>query len=131
MRLRLHVCDGQRLSHCHSAEWPILVDHSDRRVNAEMVECSPSGYVRINSEGASATQLNYTATGIAVTMNGRGDTLLGCGLRLGSSAAGGVLMGGYSDHANQITVKGVGEKRRLFTSPAGIRRTHTWMIRGW
>ena len=82
-------------------------------VNAETVECSRSGYVRTNSESASATQLNYTGTGIAVTMNGRGDTLLGCGLRLGSSAGGGVLMGGYSDHANQITVNGGGRETTL------------------
>jgi hypothetical protein len=34
-------------------------------VNAETVECSRSGYVRTNSESASATQLNYTGTGIA------------------------------------------------------------------
>ncbi len=82
-------------------------------VNAETVECSRSGYVRTNGESASATQLNYTGTGIAVTMNGRGDTLLGCGLRLGSSSAGGVLMGGYSDHANQITVNGGGRETTL------------------
>lgn len=82
-------------------------------VNAEMVECSRSGYVRTNSESAFATQLNYTGTGVAVTMNGGGDTLLGCGLRLGSSAAGGVLMGGYSDHANQITVNGGGRETTL------------------
>jgi len=99
-------------------------------VNAEEVECSRSGYVQNHSEGASTTQLSYAGTGVAVTMNGQGDTFSGCNLLLGSSAAGGILMGGYSDHADQITVSGGGTGTTLVDiSGRGTEDAH-WRIRG-
>lgn len=76
-------------------------------VDAEEVECSRSGYVG-SSVDETVAQLEYAGAGVAVTMNGRGDSLFGCGLRLGASAAGGVWMGGHSDYASQITVSGGG-----------------------
>jgi hypothetical protein len=76
--------------------------------DAEEVECSPSGYVGSGVEEPEAAQLDYSGPGVAVTMNGRGDSLVGCGLRLGASAAGGVWMSGHSDRADQITVSGGG-----------------------
>ena len=77
-------------------------------VDGEEVECSRSGYIRTGGEPIRGAQLEYSGAGIEVTMNGSGDTLLGCGLRLGTSAVGGVLMGGHSDFASQITVSGGG-----------------------
>jgi hypothetical protein len=82
-------------------------------VNGEEVECSRSGYVQTGNQRAPIAQLNYSGTGIAVTMNGRGDTLLGCSVSLGPSAATGVLMSGYSDYASQITMIGGGSGTTL------------------
>ncbi len=86
--------------------------------NAEELECSQSGFVQNTNQGASATQLRYTGTGTAITMNGRGDTLLGCNLLLDPSASVGVLMGGFSDHANQITVSG-GDEHAILVHISG------------
>ncbi len=76
-------------------------------LDGEEVECSRSGYVGSGVDAPSA-QLEYTGSGVAVTMNGRGDSLLGCSLRLDASAAGGIWMGGHSDRADQVTVSGGG-----------------------
>ncbi len=76
--------------------------------DAEEVECSRSGYVGSSADAPMAAQLEYAGSGVAVTMNGRGDSLLGCSLRLGASAAGGIWMGGHSDRADQVTVSGGG-----------------------
>jgi len=81
--------------------------------DAEEVECSPSGYVESGDDEQAAGQLEYAGAGIAVTMNGRGDSLLGCGLRLGSSAMGGVWMRGHSDRADHIMVSGGGTATTL------------------
>ncbi len=75
---------------------------------AEEVECSRSGYVGSGVGAPAAAQLEYAGSGVAVTMNGRGDSLLGCSLRLGASAAGGIWLGGHSDRAEQVTVSGGG-----------------------
>lgn len=76
-------------------------------VDGEVVECSRSGFVGSGRDEV-ATQLEYVGEGVAVTMNGRGESLAGCSLRLGASAANGVWMGGHSDRASQITVSGGG-----------------------
>ena len=75
--------------------------------DGEDVECSRSGYVGSGKEEV-PTQLYYEGAGVAVTMNGRGDSIAGCSLRLGASAAIGVWIGGHSDRASQITVSGGG-----------------------
>jgi hypothetical protein len=75
--------------------------------DAEELECSPSGYVGSGRESIRA-QLDYEGTGTAVTMNGRASFLLGCNLRLGTSAAVGVWMSGHSDRASRITISGGG-----------------------
>jgi len=91
-------------------------------VNAEEVECSRSGYIS-DGQHAPETQLEYAGSGTAVTMGGRGDTLRGCGLRLGEATAIGVLMGGHSNHASQITVSGGGTGTTLVrVSGAASRR---------
>lgn len=76
-------------------------------VDGEEVECSRSGYMGSWREEV-ATQLEYTGGGVAVTMNGRGDSIVGYSLRLSAKAATGVWMGGHSDRASQITVRGAG-----------------------
>ncbi len=76
-------------------------------LDAEEVECSRSGYVGSGVD-APAAQLDYAGSGVAVTMNGRGDSLLGCSLLLGASSAIGIWMGGHSDRADQVTVSGGG-----------------------
>src|SRR5271155_2807700 len=76
-------------------------------VDGEELECSRSGYIT-DSQRDPALQLEYSGNGVAVTMNGRGQTLRGCGLRLGQSAVAGVLIGGHSNYASEITVSGGG-----------------------
>lgn len=75
--------------------------------DAEELECSHSGYVGSGKDEV-VSQLEYDGTGIAVTMSGRGNSLIGCGLRLGSSAAVGIWMSGHSNRVSQITVSGGG-----------------------
>ena len=77
-------------------------------VDEEQVECFRSGYVGSSVDAPAAAQLEYAGSGVAVTMKGSGDSLSGCGLRLGASAAGGVWMGGHSNYASQIMVSGGG-----------------------
>jgi hypothetical protein len=81
-------------------------------VDAEEIECSRSGYIT-DGRHEPVMQLEYAGSGIAVTMAGRGDTLRGCGLRLGTTATVGVLIGGYSNHASEITVSGGGTATTL------------------
>jgi hypothetical protein len=76
-------------------------------VDGEEVECSRSGYIS-DGQHAPVVQMEYAGNGVAVTMAGRGDTLRGCGLRLMETATAGVLIGGHSNYANQITVSGGG-----------------------
>jgi hypothetical protein len=71
-------------------------------VDGEEMECSRSGYIA-DGQHEPETQLEYKGSEIAVTMNGRGDTLRGCGLRLGEATDIGVLMGGHSNYASQIS----------------------------
>jgi hypothetical protein len=80
--------------------------------DGEQLECSRSGYVG-SGRGEIVAQLEYPGEGIAVTMSGRGDSLVGCGLRLGPSVAGGVWISGHSDRASQITVSGGGTATTL------------------
>src|SRR5277367_3373559 len=76
-------------------------------VDGEEVECSRSGYIT-DGQNDPVLQLEYSGNGVAVTMNGRGQTLRGCGLLLGQTAVAGVLMGGHSNYASEITVSGGG-----------------------
>lgn len=76
-------------------------------VDGEELECSRSGYIT-DGRHDPVLQLEYSGNGVAVTMDGRGQTLRGCGLRLGQSAVAGVLIGGHSNYASQITVSGGG-----------------------
>jgi hypothetical protein len=86
---------------------PVLLTTPIVMLDAEEVECSRSGYVDSGVD-APAAQLDYAGSGVAVTMNGRGDSLLGCSLLLGASSAIGIWMGGQSDRADQVTVSGGG-----------------------
>jgi hypothetical protein len=104
-----------RESACHIVippSGPIKLTTPIVMTDGETVECSRSGYVGSGSRSVVA-QINYEGAGVAVTMNGRGDSLLGCSLRLGASAASGVWMGGHSDYANQVTVSGGGTATTL------------------
>lgn len=79
----------------------------------ETVQCPVSGTVSANSSGNSTTKLSYTGTGAAITMNSNAGHLLGCDLLLGSSAQYGIVMGGYSNHADQVGVRGGGTATTL------------------
>jgi len=99
-----------RDSVCHiviPSSGPVTLTTPIVMVDGEEVECSRSGYIT-DGQHEPASQLEYGGNGIAITMSGRGDTLRGCGLRLGSLAGVGVLMGGHSNYASQITVSGGG-----------------------
>jgi hypothetical protein len=81
-------------------------------VDAEEVDCSHSGYIS-DGQHDPVVQMEYSGNGVAVTMAGRGDTLHGCGLRLRETATAGVLIGGHSNYASQITVSGGGTRTTL------------------
>ena len=104
-------------------------------VDGEEVECSRSGYMTDGQHERARASWSTRGNGIAVTMSGRGDTLRGCGLRLGSLAGVGVLMGGHSNYASQITVSGGGTGTTLVRVSGlrlgGIRKMRTSKICGW
>jgi hypothetical protein len=104
-----------RESACHIVippSGPIKLTTPIVMTDGETVECSRSGYIGSGSKPVVA-QLSYEGAGVAITMNGRGDSLLGCSLRLGTSATGGVRIGGHSSYASQITVSGGGTETIL------------------
>src|SRR6266576_3454505 len=86
----------------------LIFSHTITFINNETVECPRSGAVDNTTGGDSTTKLSYTGSGVAVQMNNKAGRFVGCDLLLGGSAAAGVVMGGYSNHADDIGVRGGG-----------------------
>jgi hypothetical protein len=67
-------------------------------VNNQTVECAPTSVIGNDASGDPTTQLKYTGSGTAVTMNSIMGRFKGCGLILGSSASVGFQVANYGNH---------------------------------
>jgi hypothetical protein len=74
--------------------------------NNQTLECSRGG--QITNTTLTNQALSYTGTGSAVTMNGYGARVIGCDFLLGSSAAEGARLGGYSNFLDDVGFTGGG-----------------------
>ena len=74
----------------------------------ETVECPASNAIDNTTGSDSGAQISYTGTGAAVTMNSKGGRFIGCDLLLGPSVSAGIVMGGYSNYARDVGVRGGG-----------------------
>jgi len=101
-------------------------------VAGETVECPSTGIIGTDKGGDAATQLKYTGSATAVTMNSTMGRFVGCGLVLGSSAAGGIQVGNYSNHVVDASIRDGGSSTVLLhigSSSVGTEDNHIERVR--
>src|SRR5260370_29449295 len=64
-------------------------------VDNETIECTATGILDNTTGNNSLTQLSYTGSGTAITMNAKSSRFKGCGLLLSSTTNTGILMAAY------------------------------------
>jgi len=83
-------------------------------VGNETLECTNSSVISNDPAASADNQLIYSGTEIAITMNTNGNRVHGCSLRLSNtSATAGVLMGGYSNWAYDMSLEGGGTATKV------------------